>query len=66
MVVPGANDNASGVAATLEIARVMKKFNFRPGYTIMFLAFGAEELGLLGSRDFAADPGGYAGRIRFI
>lgn len=45
----GANDNASGVAATLEIARVMKKNNYSPRNTIEFIAFDAEELGLMGS-----------------
>lgn len=45
----GANDNASGVAAALEIARVMKKNNYSPRNTIRFIAFGAEELGLKGS-----------------
>lgn len=53
-VVPGANDNASGVAAALETARVMKKFKFKPRYTIHFVAFAAEEVGLHGSRDYAA------------
>jgi hypothetical protein len=45
----GANDNASGVAAALEIARVIKKNSYTPKNTIRFIAFGAEELGLLGS-----------------
>ena len=49
LTVYGANDNASGVAAALEIARVMKKKNYSPPNTIRFIAFGAEELGLLGS-----------------
>jgi leucyl aminopeptidase len=48
-IVPGANDNASGVAAMLEIARVMKKNSYSPGSTIEFIAFGSEELGLFGS-----------------
>lgn len=51
---PGANDNASGIAATLEIARVMQNKNFIPKTTIQFVAFAAEELGLLGSRDYAS------------
>jgi Iap family predicted aminopeptidase len=55
--VPGANDNASGVAATLEIARVMKKRSFASSSTIQFIAFGAEELGLFGSSDFAQKAG---------
>jgi len=49
----GANDNASGVAAALEVARVMKKNNYLPKNTIKFIAYGAEELGLLGSHDLA-------------
>ncbi len=51
---PGANDNASGVAATFEIARLMKQKSFNPAATIKFVAFGAEELGLYGSKDFAS------------
>ena len=54
-VIPGANDNASGVAAALELARVMKKNNYSPRNTIEFVAFGAEELGLLGSYAYAND-----------
>ena len=65
-VVPGANDNASGVAAALEIARVMNKYNFRPRNSIMFIAFGAEEIGLFGSLDFAADPDGFFRKISFM
>ncbi len=58
--VPGANDNASGVGATLEIARVMKQRSFIPSSTIQFVAFGAEEFGLFGSFDFSqkANSGG--------
>lgn len=45
---PGANDNGSGTSAMVELARVMKD---KPSNTeIRFVAFGAEELGLLGSR----------------
>jgi Zn-dependent M28 family amino/carboxypeptidase len=49
----GANDNASGVAAALEVARVMKKNSYQPKNTILFIAYGAEELGLLGSYDLS-------------
>jgi hypothetical protein len=61
---PGAHDNASGTAATLEVARVMIKNNFMPSKSVMFIAFGAEEIGLYGSRDFAQDPNG--GKISFM
>jgi len=54
ILAPGANDNASGVAAVMEIARVLKKNKFKPDHTIRFTAFAAEELGLHGSLDQAA------------
>lgn len=65
-IVPGANDNASGVAGVLEIARVIALNNYQPKSTIKFVAFGAEELGLLGSKAFATDPQGYFSKIRFM
>jgi len=52
-LAPGANDNASGVAVTLEVARVIRKRNFTPNTTFKFIAFAAEELGLHGSGNFA-------------
>ena len=49
----GADDNASGVAVVLEMARVMGAMpqSQRP-YTLHFVAFGAEEMGLLGSKHY--------------
>jgi hypothetical protein len=49
---PGADDDASGVAAVLEMARVMATHEFDA--TIKFVAFAGEEQGLLGSDYFAA------------
>jgi aminopeptidase Y len=46
---PGANDDASGVAATLEAARVLSTKGHRAKATLKFIAFGAEEIGLDGS-----------------
>ncbi len=46
--VQGAEDNASGSAALLELARVLTGRRHR--YTYVFASFGAEEVGLLGSR----------------
>lgn len=65
-IVPGANDNASGVAAAMEIARVFKYNNFSPRNSIMFIAFGAEEIGLWGSINFAANPHEFSQKIKFI
>ncbi|MEZ4998587.1 MAG: M28 family metallopeptidase [Bacteroidales bacterium] len=50
VTAPGANDNASGLAAVMEIARIIKGSRFVPKYDITFVAFAAEELGLHGSR----------------
>lgn len=51
---PGANDNGSGIAAMIEIARVMKTKGYTPDNSIQFVAFAAEEVGLFGSADYAA------------
>lgn len=48
---PGANDDASGTAAVLEMARVMAKYKFDA--TIVFMTVPGEEQGLLGSTYFA-------------
>jgi hypothetical protein len=48
---PGANDDASGTAVSLECARVLSKMKFPA--TIIFLAVAGEEQGLNGSRHFA-------------
>ncbi|RFP65395.1 M20/M25/M40 family metallo-hydrolase [Hymenobacter lapidiphilus] len=53
---PGANDNASGVAMLLELAAHYARPENRPAYSIAFLAFGAEEAGLVGSRYFVEHP----------
>lgn len=48
---PGANDDASGTAVALELARVLAPHRFRN--TLVFVAFSGEEQGLLGSRALA-------------
>lgn len=50
---PGADDDASGVAAVLEMARVMARYPFDA--TIIFMAVAGEEQGLLGSTHFAEE-----------
>ncbi|KAB7705323.1 DUF4910 domain-containing protein [Bacillus aerolatus] len=49
-LAPGANDDASGTATTLELARVLK--NVPTDTEIRFITFGAEELGLIGSTHY--------------
>jgi len=42
---PGADDDASGTASVIEIARVLKKMNYHPEATIKFICFASEEIG---------------------
>jgi len=49
-VSPGADDDASGVAAVLAAARVLSQFQFE--HTLRFIAFSGEEQGLLGSASY--------------
>jgi aminopeptidase YwaD len=50
----GANDNASGISLLIELAEYYKQNP--PPYTTVFIAFGAEEVGLLGSKFFVENP----------
>ncbi len=49
---PGADDNATGVAAVLESARIMTQYEFE--YSIVYCAYGCEEMGLYGSEAYAS------------
>jgi hypothetical protein len=61
---PGANDNASGVALMLDLARYYVKNPSK--YSIVFIAFAAEEAGLLGSKYFTENPLFPLSQIRFL
>ena len=50
---PGANDNGTGVAAMLEIAYLLSRYEYE--HEIRFIAFGGEELGFLGSRHYVRE-----------
>ncbi|HWP43465.1 MAG TPA: M28 family peptidase, partial [Blastocatellia bacterium] len=52
----GADDNASGTSALIELARVMAADRSKIGRSILFLAFSGEELGLLGSAAYTKNP----------
>ncbi|MDH4198626.1 MAG: M20/M25/M40 family metallo-hydrolase, partial [Candidatus Aminicenantes bacterium] len=52
----GANDNASGTAVAMEIARVMKQGGAKPKRTVIFAAWAGEESGLLGSKYYTENP----------
>jgi len=53
-IYKGADDNASGVGGLLAIAAYFVKN--KPNYTLIFAAFDAEEIGLLGAKVFVSDP----------
>ncbi len=59
---PGADDNASGLSAAIEMARVLKLANYSPAVTLRFIGFAAEEAGLLGAYDYAAKASGDSSR----
>jgi hypothetical protein len=52
---PGADDNASGVAVLLELAKAIASGE-KPQRTLVFVAFAGEEAGLMGSRHYAEHP----------
>ena len=52
----GAHDNASGVSCVLEIAKIYSKLKQKPKRSMLFVLMTGEELGLLGSAAFAANP----------
>ncbi|MFQ5676821.1 MAG: M20/M25/M40 family metallo-hydrolase [bacterium] len=52
----GADDNASGTAGMLEIAEAFSESPTKPKRSILFAAFSAEELGLLGSKFYVEHP----------
>lgn len=52
-VAPGADDNASGTSGVLEVARILSQYEFER--TIIFCAFSAEEMGLIGSEYYASN-----------
>jgi aminopeptidase YwaD len=61
---PGANDNASGTALMLSMA---KYYGSHPGkYTMVFIAFSGEEIGMLGSQAFVEHPLIDLKKIKFL
>ena len=55
-VYNGANDNAAGVAAVLEIARLWQEQGFRPARSVLFAAWDGEEWGRKGSSYYVQNP----------
>ena len=56
LTFPGADDNASGTAVMLEVARHVTKEGKRPKRSMLFVSFDGEERGLLGSKHYVNHP----------
>ncbi len=56
VIMNGADDDASGPAVAVEVARVLTQGGFKPKRTIVFAAWCGEEMGLLGSNYFGTKP----------
>lgn len=55
-VHPGADDNASGTAALMGVAKALAKLKGKNRRKIVFISFSGEELGLIGSKYYVANP----------
>ncbi len=53
---PGANDNASGSAMIMDLAKQIKSETKKPYYSVAFIWFAAEEAGLVGSQYYTQNP----------
>jgi leucyl aminopeptidase len=51
---PGSDDNASGIATVTEVVRLLVENSYQPQKTLKFMAYAAEEVGLLGSKEIAS------------
>jgi hypothetical protein len=56
LLFPGALDNASGVANVMAAARALSKLNGQLNRSVVFILFGAEETGLVGSEHYCLNP----------
>ncbi len=56
LLFPGADDNASGTAVILEVARQLSKMKAKLKRTVLVVSFSGEERDLLGSRHYVANP----------
>lgn len=63
---PGANDNASGISMLLDLVQHYAAYENQSKYSIAFIAFGAEEAGLVGSKHYVENPVFPLEKIKFL
>jgi Zn-dependent M28 family amino/carboxypeptidase len=62
----GADDNASGVADVLELARYFTNNGIQENYNFLFMTFSGEELGLIGSKKWCENPSYPLSKINYM
>ncbi len=62
----GADDNASGTAGVIELARYFKNNKLKEPYNFLFVCFSGEELGLIGSKKFCEHPSVDLGKVDYM
>ena len=62
----GADDNASGTAGVIELARFFKNNHKKEPFNFLFVCFSGEELGLIGSKKFAETPSVSPDKINYM
>lgn len=62
----GADDNASGTAGVIELARYFTKNGVKENHNFLFLCFSGEELGLVGSKKFTENPTVDLSKVNFM
>lgn len=65
-LTPGADDNGSGSAVVMTIAKALGTYEHKPKRSLLFILFAGEEMGLLGSNYFASHPPGIVKKIKFV
>jgi aminopeptidase YwaD len=65
-IAVGALDDATGAAIVMELARTLNKENTNLKHNLRFILFGAEEIGLYGSRDYCKNHPDFLKKIRFM
>jgi Zn-dependent M28 family amino/carboxypeptidase len=63
--LPGADDNGSGLAALMELSRLLAR-GAVPQLDVTIIAFGAEESGLVGSKHYVTRPSVALGKVRLM
>ncbi len=66
VLFPGAHDNASGVAMSMDLMKYYANPEHAPDYSMVFIATSAEEMGILGSEYFCSHPLFDLSKIKFL